>query len=304
MQGMDHYKTLGVPRQASTETIKAAYRKLARRYHPDVSKEPEAEARFKEITEAYEVLKNPQRRSAYDRLNSQRPDPQKPHEHRPASSHATNNAAGNSGFFKNFFDNLLTERRTGRVFGNAGSERQRRKTDTGHHTTVTISLEEAYKGTVRDITVPDSPQGSRRLRVRIPAGMQSGQQIRLTDRRQGDLYIRVFIAPHQLFRLEGRHVHMELPIAPWEAALGATVSVPTLEGQVELHIPAGSQSGRQLRLKDRGLKGDPGGDQYVLLQIVTPPADPPDMRQLYEKLRRRSQFNPRQAPGRRTGTSA
>lgn len=298
MQGMDHYKTLGVPRQASTEAIKAAYRKLARRYHPDVSKEPEAEARFIEITEAYEVLKNPQRRSAYDRLNSQQPNSQKPHERQPAA----NSAVSNSGFFKNLFNNLRTERRTSRVFGNASNNRQRRKTDAGHHATITISLEEAYNGTVRDISVPGSPQGSRRLRVRIPAGMQSGQQIRLSDRKQGDIYIRVFIAPHQLFRLEGRHVHMELPIAPWEAALGATVPVPTLQGPVDLQIPPGSQSGRQLRLKDRGLKGDPGGDQYVLLQIVTPPADHPDMRQLYEQLRRRSQFNPRQAPGRQTGT--
>lgn len=295
MQYMDHYKTLGVSRQASADAIKAAYRKLARRYHPDVSKEPEAEVRFKEVTEAYETLKDPQRRSAYDRLDNRRSNFREPPENKKTNSGASSTG---SAFFKNLFGGLRAERRTGRVFGDA-TDRRKRTADTNRQIAVTISLEEAYRGTIRDVAVPTGPRDSRTrtLRVRIPSGVQSGQQIRLADRTRGDLYLKITVAPHRLFRVDGRDVHLELPVAAWEAALGANVQVPTLNGPVDLRIPPGSQSGRQLRLKGRGLAGEPAGDQYVLLQIVTPPADSPDLRELYEKLRRRSRFNPREAFG-------
>jgi curved DNA-binding protein len=296
MQYMDHYKTLGVSRQASADSIKTAYRKLARRYHPDVSKEPEAEARFKEVTEAYETLRDPQRRNAYDRLDNRRPNFRKPPPESRKTGRDTGGMAGT--FFKNLFGGARAERRTSRVFGDA-TDRRKRTTGAGQQITVTISLEEAYRGTTRDVAVPTGPRDphARTLRVRIPPGVQSGQQIRLADRTRGDLYLKITIAPHRLFRIDGRDIHLDLPVAPWEAALGASVQVPTLSGPVELRIPPGSQSGRQLRLKGRGLAGEPTGDQYILLQIVTPPADNPDLRELYEKLRSRSRFNPREALG-------
>jgi len=175
--------------------------------------------------------------------------------------------------------------------------------------TVTISLEEAYSGISREVTVQTplaEPSGSsgtraRTLRVKIPPGVQPGQQIRLSGQgspglsggKRGDLYLKVEIAPHRLFQIDGRDIQLELPIAPWEAALGANVQVPTLGGAVELRIPPGSQGGRKLRLKERGLPGNPPGDQYVLLQIVVPPADQPELHELYEQLRRRSRFDPR-----------
>lgn len=297
---MDHYKTLGVSRQASADSIKVAYRRLARKYHPDVSKEPGAEARFKEITEAYEVLRDAQRRSAYDRRSNPRPDIREAGSRTQSEPGKANSHAGKAddGFFKNLFRGSRAERRTGRVFDDAGTrERRRRKADADQQLTVTISLEEAHRGITRDITVP-AEQGdrhSRTLRVKIPPGVQAGQQIRLADSNRGDLFLKVNIAPHRLFRVEGQDIHLDLPITPWEAALGADIQVPTLDGPLGLRIPADSQSGRKLRLKGRGISGNPPGDQYVLLQIFTPPADGQDIRDLYEQLRRRSRFNPRKS---------
>jgi len=305
MQYKDYYKILGVGRDADADQIKAAYRKLARKYHPDVSKEADAEARFKEVNEAYEVLRDPDKRGDYDRLGSNwragqefRPPPgwedrfRQPHE-----------GAGFSDFFESMFGDFG---RGGSPFGQRGAP------GADQQAKVTVSLEEAFRGTTREISVraPTSAGGGiaqqeRVLRVKIPAGVQPGQQIRLAGQggrglgggRAGDLFLEVAIAPHSRFRLEGRDVHLELPIAPWEAALGTRLEAPTLGGAVGLSVPPGSQSGRKLRLKGRGLPGTPPGDQYIELKIVTPPADRPELKTLYEQLRDRSGFDPRAGLG-------
>ncbi|HEX5513788.1 MAG TPA: DnaJ C-terminal domain-containing protein [Gammaproteobacteria bacterium] len=315
MEYKDYYKILGVARQASPDAIKTAYRRLARKYHPDVSKEPGAEARFKEVAEAYEALKDPQRRAAYDQLSDHRQanqDSQPPPSWQGKARGETNPGADN--IFSDFFGSLFGSRSSSRRGGTSGTagrarqqERRSRMPGADQQATVTISLEEAYHGISREVTIQPSATGpggnggagTRKLRVKIPAGAQPGQQIRLSGQsglgsgNRGDLYLKVEIAPHRLFQVDGRDIQLELPIAPWEAALGASIQVPTLGGMVELRIPPGSQGGRKLRLKERGLPGDPPGDQYVLLQIVTPPADQPGLQELYEQLRRHSQFNPR-----------
>lgn len=296
MQDMDYYKTLGVTRQASAETIKAAYRRLARKYHPDVSKEPGAEARFKEVTEAYETLRDPRRRNAYDQLDRQRTDDAR-HRHSPPPENPRQADSAADRFFRNLFGSSRAARRTGRVFGNSNRKERRRGPGGAYRQiSITLSLEDASHGATKEVTVPGNRVGSRSrtLRVKIPPGVQDGQQIRLADS-GGDVYLKINVAPHRLLRVNGQNVHLDLPIAPWEAALGANIQVPTLAGPLELRIPANSQSGRQLRLKGRGVPGSPPGDQYVHLQIVTPPASDPDTRQLYEQLRTRSRFNPRKA---------
>lgn len=308
MQYKDYYQILGVARQASTDDIRMAYRRLARKYHPDVSTLPDAEARFKEITEAYDALKDPRRRAAYDRLLQERdskrearPDVQPP----PRTRRAETTEQATTTSFSEFIQNLFSGRRSRAT--DDGKERRQRAAGADQHASITISLEEAYHGTQRTVTIPAPTKSARAsaqartLNVKIPPGVQAGQQIRLAGLgapgrgggNRGDFYLKVEIAPHWLFRLDGKDVHLELPIAPWEAALGASVQVPTLGGPVELRVPAGSQSGRKLRLKGRGLPGDPPGDQYVQLQIVTPPADHLQLRNLYEQLRLQSGFNPR-----------
>lgn len=319
MEYKDYYKILGVARQASPDAIKTAYRRLARKYHPDVSRESGAEARFKEVAEAYEALKDPQRRAAYDQLSDHRQasqDSQPPPGWQGKAGGGASPGADN--IFSDFFESLFGSRSSSRRSGASGTvrrartqERRSRMPGADQQATITISLEEAYHGISREVTVQSSATGTggnggagtRKLRVKIPAGVQRGQQIRLPGQsslgsdNRGDLYLKVEIAPHRLFQLDGRDIQLELPVAPWEAALGANVQVPTLGGLVELRIPPGSQGGRKLRLKERGLPGDPPGDQYVLLQIVTPPADRPEVQELYEQLRRHSQFDPRAALG-------
>lgn len=315
MEYKDYYKTLGLSREASAEQIKAAYRKLARRYHPDVSKEANAEARFKEVNEAYEVLKDPDKRRAYDRLGSNwragqdfRPP--------PGWEGRFSHGGAQEGFFSDFFESLFGGfgRRAETPEETFRGERRRGMAGGDQQATVSISLEEAAAGTTREITVQapatDGRGGisarPRTLRVKIPAGVQPGQQIRLPGQggpglgggRRGDLYLQVEIAPHPLFRIEGRDLYLDLPIAPWEAALGGSVETPTLSGRVGLTIPAGSQSGRKLRLKGRGLPGQPAGDLYVVLKIVTPQADSAALKRLYQELREKSGFDPRrQLPG-------
>lgn len=306
MEYKDYYKLLGVARHATADEIKTAYRRLARKYHPDVSKEPGAEARFKEVAEAYEVLKDPQRRSMYDRLGNNWRAGQ---DFRPPPGWQQARDNSSEGIFSDFFESLFggnrgSQRRGGSVFDRV--ERRSRK-PADQHRTLTISLEDAYRGTTRQITVhaPSPAAGNaapqaRTLRVKVPAGVQPGQQIRLAGQgapgaggSRGDIYLTIEIAPHPLFRLDGRDVQLELPIAPWEAALGATVQAPTLGGPVELTIPAGSQSGRRLRLRGRGLPGTPPGDHYIVLKIVTPPASNAKLRGLYDQLRNHSRFDPR-----------
>jgi curved DNA-binding protein len=298
MEFKDYYQVLGVARDATADDIKRAYRKLARKYHPDVSKEADAEARFKEISEAYEVLHDPEKRARYDSLGSQyhagdqfRPPPG--WEGGFDFQGGFGQAAGGGGF-SDFFESIFSDLR-GR--GGAGfGQRQARGFD--QHAVLRISLEEAYHGGTRQITL-QTPQGPRTLNVKIPAGITSGQQIRLPGQggeasgKAGDLYLEVEIAPHARYRLEGHDVYLELPVTPWEAALGATISVPTLGGAVDMKIPAGVQAGKQLRLRGRGLPGNPPGDQYVVIRIVVPRPKTERDRELYRQMAEQMPENPR-----------
>lgn len=310
MQFKDYYSLLGVARDAPADEVKRAYRRLARKYHPDVSKEPQAEERFKEVQEAYEVLKDPEKRAAYDQLGR---DYRPGQEFRPppdwASGFEFSGPAGGGGFSE-FFEQLFG---AGSPFGGARSGRGFEARGEDHHAQIELSLEQAHAGGSHTIELRHPEVRSdgrvevrpRRLNVRIPPGVTDGQVIRLAGQgaaglgrgARGDLYLKVSLRAHPLFAVEKRDVTLTLPVAPWEAALGATVRVPTLGGAVELRIPPGSRAGQKLRLKERGLPGTPPGDQYVVLQVVLPPADTPRARELYEQLRRELPFNPRESPG-------
>jgi curved DNA-binding protein len=294
MEYKDYYTLLGVQRDASQDEIKRAYRKLARKFHPDVSKEANAEARFKEVNEAYEVLGDPEKRKAYDQLGAnwrQGQEFRPPPDWEEMFGGEGPRSGGFSDFFESLFGGGAGARARGPGFGGyraRGADRQ---------ATITVDLEDLYHGTTKTVRLGTG----RNLQVKIPRGLSEGQQIRLSGQGEpgpgggpsGDLYLRVKLRPHPLYRLEGRDVLLDLPVAPWEAALGASVAVPTLGGRVELKIPAGAKSGTKLRLKGRGLPGNPPGDQYVLVQIVTPPAESPAAREFYERMKRELAFDPR-----------
>jgi curved DNA-binding protein len=327
MEYRDYYQIMGVARTATADEIKKSYRRLARKYHPDVSKEKDAEKKFKEVQEAYEVLKDPEKRAAYDQLGSDykqgqqfRPPPDwgSGFEFRggPRQGRTRAGAAGASRTeefeeaegFSDFFSSLFGERGYGGGaaggFGGAGARAAR-----DHHARVEIDLEEAYAGTTRTLELkrPDlKPDGTLDLkvhtvRVTIPAGVTDGQLIRLAGQgeqspgggKPGDLYLEVHMKPNRLYQLEGRDVTLTLPITPWESALGATVTVPTLGGGVEMRIPPNSQSGQKMRLRGRGLPGQTPGDQFVQLKIVVPPANTPEAKAVFEEMKQKLSFNPR-----------
>ncbi|HHM06172.1 MAG TPA: J domain-containing protein [Gammaproteobacteria bacterium] len=313
MEFKDYYKILGVDRKATQDEIKRAYRKLARQYHPDVSSKTDAEARFKEVNEAHEALKDPEKRAAYDQLlhgGWQAGQGFKPPPGWDAGFEFRGRGfrdAGSGPGFSDFFESLF-----GRFGGGPGAGfRPRPEASRGedHHARVHISLEDAYHGASRNISL-QLPQVDAQghvvtrphtLRVKIPAGIQPGQKIRLAGQGApplgggpaGDLYLEVLFEPHPLFQVEERDVHLTVPVTPWEAALGAKITVPTLGGRVELKIQPGSQSGQKLRLKGRGLPGQPPGDQIVTLQIHTPRAETDKQRRLYRELAAALPFNPR-----------
>ena len=316
MKYKDYYQTLGVNRDAKPEEIKRAYRKLARKYHPDVSTEPDAEARFKEIGEAYEVLKDEKKRAAYDNLgrNWRAGEEFTPP---PGWEPGPDFGAGFSshGFdFSDFFETLFGGGRGQRRGGFEGFD-----PFSGHRNTyarsaargrdesvrVRIPLGDAFSGTERSLEIQDSGGRRKKLKVKIPAGVTSGQRIRLSGQgeqgshggRAGDMYLEVELEPHSVYRVDGTDIHMDLPITPWEAALGATVKVPTLGGNFDLKIPPGSQSGRQMRLRGRGLGQKDKGDLYVRLQIVTPKADTAAAKSIYEQMAKELAFNPRSRLG-------
>jgi curved DNA-binding protein len=326
MEFRDYYKILGVERSSTADQIKTAYRRLARKYHPDVSKEPNAEARFKEMQEAYEVLRDPEKRTAYDQLGSEwksgqpfRPPPDWgsgfEFSGRPAGAgsgsrrYTGRGAAGTVGEedFSDFFASLFGG---GSPFAGAAGRTGGRD----HHARVDITLEEAYRGTTRmlELKRPEvKPDGSIELhshtvRVAIPAGVTEGQLIRLAGQGEpasgggsaGDLYLETHILPDKAFTLDSRDVTIAFPVAPWEAALGASVTVPTLGGPVEMRIPPGAQSGQKLRLRGRGLPGQPPGDEYVQLKVVLPPADSPQAKALYQEMRAKLDFDPRASEAR------
>ncbi|MDE3208472.1 MAG: DnaJ domain-containing protein [Pseudomonadota bacterium] len=306
MQYYDYYKILGVSRSASDEEIRKAYKKLARKYHPDVSKENNAEEKFKELGEAYDVLRDPEKRAAYDALGTHRagqefnPPPGWRFDFNGSGSpfDGQAGAAGFSDFFSNLFGQGMG-RQAGMHEGFRGQD---------FEVSLTISMEDAAQGVERTISFPvDTRQGTQTYSsvVRIPKGVVDGQRLKVPGRGgkgsqsglSGDLYLVVHIAPHRLFRLEGHDLFLELPITPSEAVLGAKVEVPTLSGRVNLHIKEQAVSGQKLRLSGKGMPKPGGGhgDLYVLIKIVTPVNLTQKERSLYEELARISKFNPRAA---------
>jgi curved DNA-binding protein len=303
MKYKDYYQVLGVERDADPADIKRAYKRLARKFHPDVSKEPNAEERFKEVGEAYDVLRDKDKRATYDNLGSgwHAGDEFSPPPGWDFDLKAGRGAGGERFDFSDFLDSMFGGRAAhgdpfAAHFHNVGAGARGSDERAG----IVITLEEAFKGGERSLSLSSPRAATRKLKVKIPAGVREGQQIRLAGQGQsgarghsGDLFLSVEFAPHPLFRAEGKDVHMNLPVTPWEAALGATVKVPTLGGKVDVKIPAGSQSGRKLRLKEKGLGGSKPGDQYVTVQIVTPPADSEAAKRVYRSMAEAFDFDPR-----------
>ncbi len=308
MDYKDYYKIMGVERDAKPEDLKKAYRRLARKFHPDVSKEANAETKFKEVQEAYEVLKDPEKRAAYDQLGSNwrqgqnfTPPPDWGRDFEFTTAFGGREDAGFSDFFSSLFGARSPFRgQRGGGFESAGED---------HAAKIAIDLEDAFRGGAHTIELK-APQldeqgrvtvKPRTLKVTIPAGVIEGQKIRLGGQgspgagggRAGDLYLEIGFKPHRLFQADGRDITLTLPIAPWEAALGATVPTPTLAGTVDLRIPPNAKAGQKLRLRGRGLPGPTPGDQYVILKIVLPPADTPQAKELYERMQQELPFDAR-----------
>jgi curved DNA-binding protein len=293
VQYKDYYQIMGVARDATAAQVKQAYRRLARKYHPDVSKEKDAEARFKDVGEAYEVLKDPEKRAAYDRLGQ---GPRPGEEFRPPPDWDAGfkfggaSAGDDLGGFSDFFESLFG--RAGAMHGRGGGPRP----GEDQHARVLLDLDASLQGGTRSLTLAD-----RTLNVQIPKGILAGQHIRLAGQgsegssgeKKGDLFIEVDFQPHRLYHVDGRDLAMTLPVAPWEAALGATVKTPTPGGQVDLKIPAGSHAGSKLRLKGRGIPSSPPGDLYVVLEISLPPAADAKARAAYSAFAAACPFNPR-----------
>jgi curved DNA-binding protein len=306
MEFKDYYQTLGVAREATADDIKRAYRKLARKYHPDLSKMADAEARFKEVGEAYEVLKDAEKRAAYDKLGQHwraagaRPgeDVKPP----PGWDSGFEFRGAETEDLADLFESMFAHR-TRRAAGGARGQGE------DHHAKVQIDLEDAYRGArvTASLRMPTmDAEGrvtftERRVEVDIPRGVREGQHLRLAGQggpghggaRAGDLYLEIVYRPHRLYHVERSDVTLVLPVAPWEAALGADVIVPTPAGRVQLTVPAGSTHGRRLRLKGRGIPGDPPGDLYAVLSVTWPPADTQAARKLYHQMAETMAFDPR-----------
>jgi len=312
MDFKDYYQALGVERNATQDVIKRAYRKLARKYHPDVSKEPDAENRFKAVAEAHEALIDPERRAAYDDLARRReqaqargqafdPAPGWPGDYEFSGRGAEGRSAGgDDADFSDFFASLFG--RAGRQAGGRGAGARPTGHGPGadHHARIDIAFEDTYRGADHTISLRHAvldPQGhatmqQRQIEVHIPKGVRPGQHLRLAGQGEpgeggapaGDLYLEIAFRPHAHFRIDGADLWFDLPVSPWEAALGASVNAPTPEGEVQLSIPAGSVAGRKLRLKGRGLPGKQPGDLYAVLQIALPSADSDAARAAYTAL--------------------
>jgi curved DNA-binding protein len=317
MKYKDYYEILGVKRDASADDIKKAYRKLAHKYHPDVSKDPAGEAKFKDVAEAYQTLKDPEKRAAYDNLGRHRPG----EEFRPPPG--WNGGGPGAGGFS-FEDIDLSD-----LFGNLGGGFGRGgfggrggnipMPGQDFEVTAPVTLEEAFRGTEMDLnlSVPEADEHGRLRRVplvfkaRIPKGVTDGDRLRLPGKGgkglnggpNGNLYLNIALQPHPLYRVTGHDLYLDLPLAPWEAALGASVEVPTLAGSVSLKIPAGTSSGRKLRLTGRGLpqRKEGAGDLYAVAQIVVPDKAGEREQALYRQLAENAKFNPRATFGKGGG---
>jgi len=301
----DYYQTLGVARDATAEEIKKAYRRLARKYHPDVSKEPNAEVRMKEVNEANAVLSDPEKRAAYDQLGRGFRDGQ---DFRPPPDwdagfefSGRDFSGAQAADFSDFFAELFgQQRRQGARFHARGDD---------HHAKIQIDVEDAYQGGTRVVTLR-APKVDERghvvmaehsLNVRIPQGVREGQVLRLAgqgspgtgDGKAGDLFLEIHFKAHPRYRVDGRDVYATLRVAPWEAALGSSIKAAVPDGVVEVRVPERSQTGRSLRLKGRGIPGSPAGDLYLVLEVVLPPADTARAREIYQTMARELAFDPR-----------
>ncbi len=311
MEFKDYYQILGVARDASAEDIKKSFRKLARKYHPDVSKEKDAEKHMKEVNEAYTVLSDPEKRAAYDQLGR---GYQPGQDFRPPPDWDAGFEFSGRGFspneaadFSDFFAELFG--RMGGAHGFRASSNQFRSRGEDHHAKVVLDLEDAFEGATRQISlrVPTvDAQGrvrltTRTLNVKIPKGVREGQIIRLAGQGTpgeggapaGDLLLEVHLKADSRVRVEGRNLYISMPVAPWEAALGTVVPVELPAGNLKVRIPAGAQTGRRLNVRGKGIPGSPPGDLIIDIQVVTPPADTPKAREFYENMAREFAFDPR-----------
>ena len=301
----DYYQVLEVPRTASEDDVKQAYRRLARKYHPDVSREKDAEQRFKDLNEAHDVLKDPTKRALYDQYGEAWKAAADGHPPGPSASQAREDF-GAQGFefdpndlgdlgsvFEQFFGGRVRGARRAEPWPDVGGDRE---------ASIELSVEDAFRGGERSLALMDPSSGEQRTyNVRIPPGVRSGQRIRLAGQGArgsagaGDLYLRVQLRPSESFRLDGDDVHTLLPITPWEAALGATVTLPTLDGRARVKVPPGSSSGRRIRLKAKGYPSadTERGDLYAELRIEVPSTLSAEERELLERWATLSKFNPR-----------
>jgi len=309
MKYKDYYRILGVERSASEENIKKAYRKLARKYHPDVSKEKNAEEKFKEVSEAYEVLKDADKRKAYDTMGFYQPG----QEFRPPPDWEQQFRGGGTQDAEDLdLFELLSGLGLGRGgFRAGGAGGGLRMPGQDYEVTAHLGVEDVARGTELEIPMAVSEisgdgqlrRTTKTVKVRIPKGATQGQRLRVPGKGgaghgggpDGDLYVNIELRPHDLFRVSGHDLYLELPVAPWEAALGAEAQIPTLDGRVSVKVPAGSRAGQKLRVRGKGLPRPGGGegDLYAVLQIVTPSVLSEREKELYRELQQASSFNPR-----------
>ena len=289
MEYKDYYKVLGVSKTAEKDEIRKSYRQLARKYHPDVSKESDAEARFKEVSEAYEVLSDPTKRAEYDQMGSAGFGGGGNPFGGAAGGYGGGGGFDNNSGFSDFFDTFFG----GRAGGAGPGPQYRQQKPEPQNATIYLDLEDAFEGATKRISI----QGSGSVEVKIPKGIEEGKKIRLAGKASngGDLHLEIKFNHHPKYRLEGKDIYIDLPIAPWEAALGSSVTVPTLNGSIKLTIPAGAKSGNKMRLKGRGLPAKVAGDQYVVLKIVVPVPTTDEQRALYEQMQEMFAWDPRQS---------
>jgi curved DNA-binding protein len=315
MQYKDYYKIMGLARDAGQDDVKRAYRKLARKYHPDVSKEKDAEVKFKELGEAYEVLKDPEKRTAYDQLGANwktgenfKPPPNWDEGFEFKGGGFTND--GSNAAFSDFFEQLF-----GKAQGHSGARHQQGFDVRGQdsHAKIHIDLEDSFHGATRTITLsaPEMDEKGhlqvkhRTLTIKIPKGIKPGQHIRLSGQGNpgsasgsaGNLMLEIAFNDHPMYRVTDTDIYLDLPVTPWEAALGAKVKIPTPEGTLDLKIPPNSKQGNKLRLKGRGLPTREPGDFFVVLQIALPSADTEQAKAIYKTMQEQLDFNPRHILG-------